>query len=300
MAMTSALDSYTIYSHLRQAGVPLRASVSFGDGVAAALWARDETVDTRYVAPNHHTLSLYVAGGSGITRRQAGGVLRNEGPGSLCIMPAGVSTDWDVSGPVEMFHLYIHRPVFDRAVVETLDADPAGVSLRDDTYVRDQTIEAVIRAAMLPLDWNEPAERVTTSHAGQMLIAYLAARFTDRAPQALVARGGLAPAALRRVVDFIEAHLASPLAIQDLADAVGLSPYHFARAFKRATGEPPHRFVLRRRIARARDLIAAGTLPLAEVALAAGFSSQSHLTQRFRELTGLTPGQFAASLGRRD
>lgn len=298
--MISGLDSYSIYSHLRQAGVPLRASVSFGDGVAAALWARNETVDTRYIEPNHHTLSLYVAGGNGITRRQGGGVLRNEGPGSLCIMPAGVSTDWDVSGPVEMFHLYVQRPVFDRVVVETLDADPAGVNLRDDTYVRDQTIEAVIRSAMLPLRWNEPAERVATSHAGQMLMAYLAARFTDRAPRALVARGGLAPAALRRVTEFVEAHLSAPLAIQDLADVLGLSPYHFARAFKRATGEAPHRFVLRRRVARARDLIARGGLPLAEVALATGFSSQSHLGQRFRELTGLTPGQFAASLGRAD
>ncbi|WP_207459676.1 AraC family transcriptional regulator [Azospirillum sp. SYSU D00513] len=292
----TTLDGYTIHDVLRGAGAALRAAAPFGDGVAAALWDRESTSETRYTDPGHHTLSLYLDGGTGISRlRGRNQPLKGGGPGSLCIMPADVSSDWDVSGPVRLFHLYIPKPAFDRAVVEALDADPAAVRLRDETYVQDTAIETVIRSAILPLRWDEPADRVATSHAGRMLIAYLASRFTERAPQALFARGGLAPAVLRRVAEFVEAHLDAPLSIDDLAAVAGLSPFHFARAFKRSTGEAPHRFVLRRRIERAKSLIAMDGLPLAEVAAACGFSSQSHFTLRFREVTGLTPKRFASA-----
>jgi AraC family transcriptional regulator len=77
-----------------------------------------------------------------------------------------------------------------------------------------------------------------------------------------------------------------------LAAEAGLSPYHFARAFKRSVGSSPHRYVLRRRIERAKYHLAAGELSLAAVALACGFGSQSHFTARFRATTGLTPRQF--------
>jgi AraC family transcriptional regulator len=72
----------------------------------------------------------------------------------------------------------------------------------------------------------------------------------------------------------------------------GLSPYHFARAFKRSTGFGPYRYVLRRRTERAKRLLAAGNVPLSSVARACGFGSQSHFSARFREMTGLTPRQF--------
>ncbi len=289
------MDHYTVYDTLQSAGVPLRASAQFGDGIGAALWERNDTAEARYVEPGHHTLSLYLEGGTGNRRRYGASAAPNGGPGSLCVMPAGVSTDWDVSGPICMFHLYIPRTAFDRAVVEGLDADPAAVSLRDETFVRDQTIETVIRSAILPLRWEEPADRIAASHAGRMLTAYLVSRFSERPVKAALARGGLSPAVLRRVVDFVEAHLDAPLTIDELAAIGGLSPYHFARAFKRSVGESPHRFVLRRRIERAKILIATDRLPLAEVAIAVGFSSQSHFTVRFREVVGLTPKRFLLS-----
>ncbi len=278
--------------------MPLRASARLGDGIAAALWERNETARTEYAEPGHHTLSLYVEGGDGIRRRRGESVIGGGGTGSLCVMPSGITTDWDVSGPVRMFHLYVPQRAFDRVAVEALDADPASVALCDTTYFRDRYLETVIRAAVLPLDWNEPADRLAISHAGQMLLAYLAARYTERgktgaAWRALAARGGLAPAALRRVREFVEANLDRPLAVGDLAAVAGLSTYHFARGFKQSTGESPHGFVLRRRIEHAKTLLAARHASLADVALACGFSSQSHFTARFRELTGVTPGRYA-------
>ena len=77
-----------------------------------------------------------------------------------------------------------------------------------------------------------------------------------------------------------------------MAAIARLSAYHFARQFKAATGLPPHQYVIARRVERARELLRAGDLPLAEVAVSAGFSDQSQLTHHFRRLVGVTPGRF--------
>lgn len=286
----ATIETYTLFRRLRCEGVPLRKSVHLGDGVAAALWERDERADTRYDDPTHHTLSLYVDGGELIRRKVGSAMLRNGGAGSLCVLPHGVTTDWEVEGWIRLFHLYVPPAAFDRAVVEGLDADPARVELIDRTYIRDPLIEGMIRSVVLPLRWEEPADRVALSYAGRMLIAALVSRFTNRDPRGARALGGLAPAIRRRLVEFIDARLDTALTIDELAEEAGLSPFHFARAFKRSMGEPPHRFVQRRRVERAKDLIRDGRMSLAEVALACGFSSQSHFTARFREFTGVTPG----------
>ena len=81
--------------------------------------------------------------------------------------------------------------------------------------------------------------------------------------------------------------------MKQLAAVACLSPYHFARQFKRATGLPPHQYVILRRVDRAKQLLQAGTnLSLAEVALRAGFSDQSQFSHHFKRLVGATPGQF--------
>ena len=110
-------------------------------------------------------------------------------------------------------------------------------------------------------------------------------------------RGGLAPMRLKRVTDYIEAHLEYDIGLDALADVAGLSTHHFGQAFKIAIGQAPHRYVTERRVARARLLLAEPERPIAEIACATGFSSQSHLTTNFRRLTGATPAQFRRSLG---
>jgi AraC family transcriptional regulator len=109
-------------------------------------------------------------------------------------------------------------------------------------------------------------------------------------------RGGLAPMQLRRVVDFIESHLGDEVALTDLAGLAGLSTHHFGEAFKASMGRPPYRYLIERRVERARELLSAGKLPIVEIANVAGFSSQAHLTTNFRRMTGFTPGRFRRSL----
>lgn len=105
-------------------------------------------------------------------------------------------------------------------------------------------------------------------------------------------RGGLAAAALRRVQLFVEANLAQPIQLGDLAARADLSLHHFARAFKTSAGMTPRAFIEQRRIERARLLIEQSTASLAEIAIETGFKTQSRLTTTFRRRTGFTPAEY--------
>lgn len=103
------------------------------------------------------------------------------------------------------------------------------------------------------------------------------------------ARGGLSPAALRRVQLYVEANLGGDVHLASLAERAGLSVFHFARAFRATTGTTPRAYVEEQRVARARQLIEESDLSLAEIAVATGLGTQSRLTTIFRRATGLTP-----------
>ena len=103
-------------------------------------------------------------------------------------------------------------------------------------------------------------------------------------------RGGeLSPVQLRAVLDYVEAGLSGPMAIADLAGVVGLSRFHFARAFKRATGQSPYGYILAQRIARARHMLLAGDAPIEAVATSVGFASSAQFSRAFRRSTGKRP-----------
>ncbi|MGA7384977.1 MAG: AraC family transcriptional regulator [Methylocella sp.] len=109
-------------------------------------------------------------------------------------------------------------------------------------------------------------------------------------------KGGLAPRQIRRVLEYIEAHLTDELGLSELAAIVELSPHYFGEVFRISTGKSPHRYVMERRIERARGLLWDADRPIHDIAYAAGFSSQSHFTANFRRVTGVTPGRFRRSL----
>lgn len=135
--------------------------------------------------------------------------------------------------------------------------------------------------------------------AGDMRIA-LTAHLTgddtvDRSrPSSMRAPPSLDAKRLKRVLDFVEARLAGDLSLADLAAEACLSPFHFLRRFRAATGLSPHRYVTSRRIQAAQTMLARRHASLVEIALDTGFSSQASFTRAFRKWTGLTPGQYRA------
>lgn len=102
-------------------------------------------------------------------------------------------------------------------------------------------------------------------------------------------RGGLAPWQIHKVSSHIEAHLDQPIRNEELAALVRLNPSHFGRAFRNSFGEPPHEYVIRRRVERAQGLMLSTEASLSEIALDCGLADQSHLTRLFRRFAGESP-----------
>jgi AraC family transcriptional regulator len=138
------------------------------------------------------------------------------------------------------------------------------------------------------------ASRILIESLGTVLCIRIARPFVGRLP--LPTGKGLSPQRLRRVRDYVEAHLDDDLSLTVLADIACLSPYHFSRSFKQATGVGPQRYVIQRRLERAKRLLRQSHQPLAWIAQEAGFADQSHLTQSFRREMGVTPGRFRAAV----
>ncbi len=97
---------------------------------------------------------------------------------------------------------------------------------------------------------------------------------------------------LRRVLDYIDAHLESEISVAALADVAALSAFHFARMFAATIGMPPRKYVSQRRLENAMAMLAAGKLSLAEIAHRSCFSSQAAFSRGFRQATGVTPGEY--------
>lgn len=105
-------------------------------------------------------------------------------------------------------------------------------------------------------------------------------------------RHGLAPTRLWRALALIEERLGQSLPVEELAKAVHLSPFHFARMFRRSTGMSPHAFITRRRLERAKLLLVATDQPIIEVAREVGYRTQAHFTRVFHAEEGETPRRF--------
>lgn len=101
--------------------------------------------------------------------------------------------------------------------------------------------------------------------------------------------GGLAPGALRRVRGYIERHLGESIGADALARIAGLSAGHFNRAFKQSTGDSPHHYIIRERVAMAKELLVQTSRALADIALDVGFADQSHFSRTYVAITGETP-----------
>ncbi|MGC1294085.1 MAG: AraC family transcriptional regulator, partial [Alloacidobacterium sp.] len=123
------------------------------------------------------------------------------------------------------------------------------------------------------------ADRILIESLGTALCIRIAQRFVGHLP--LPTSKGLSPERLQRVRDYVEAHLDEDLSLTILADIACLSPYHFSRSFKEAAGVGPQRYVIQRRIERAKILMQRTHQPLALIALEAGFGDQSHFTTIF-------------------
>ena len=210
-------------------------------------------------------------------------------PGSLSFCPAGL-TIRSVQPPARFVQVIWGTDWYSALLPELGEPSPRF----DFLYpLHDPLLSQIVTTFAQEID-DSFADRILIESLGTALCIRIAQRFVG--PLSLPTCKGLSVERLRRVRDFIEAHLDDDLSLTVLADIACLSPYHFSRSFKEAAGVGPQRYVIQRRIERAKTLLRQTHQPLARIAQEAGFADQSHLTSIFRREIGMTPGRFRAAL----
>ncbi len=177
----------------------------------------------------------------------------------------------------------------DPTILETYDSNPDNIEIRDISFHSDQIIERICHEEIIPLDWHNPADRLQLSTATEGLLLHVFESYTNKRLHAKRYRGGLSPAIRQRIKNHIEESLSQSINLRQLANIAELSPLHFSRMLTESEGISPYQYMLSRRILKAKNLLSKKQLSLASIAHECGFSSQSHLSRRFRLLTGMTP-----------
>lgn len=277
---SSVFGSLSASSRAKRLGV-----LDLGEGRASALW-RNSHDRMSYERADGHTFSCYLRGGDGTRRIDAGSV--HGWPGALCIMPQGASSEWEITDTFEFVHLYVSDQELRRLFSESFDRDARQMVIPETTFGEAPQLCAALGLLAEATETGERllADQALTAALGHL---FLDPRYGGEKPVAL--RGGLAPAVRRRLIEHIDASLDRTITLKELATLAGLSEFHLQRMFRASCGVSPHVFVLYRRIDRARRMLA-GSDPIAQIATACGFSSQSHMTRMFKTVTGTTPSAF--------
>lgn len=246
--------------------------------------------DLTWSAPAH-VLILTRQGGTSQTSINCAGETSYRGmdrPGSLSFVPAHVVRDGKYRDADLVYTALWIDPGFTARLGIRNDRLPIMLNQRD----------AAITAALKTFQDDHAAGAEFDNGYVEHLAGFVLHRIAqmDRRKPKTKTYGALSGAVLRRIEDFIDAHLATEISLQQLADIARLPVDTFARRFKATTGLAPYAFILEQRVRHAERILRAGNMPLAGVAARTGFCSQSHFSGTFKRLRGITPAAFARAV----
>ncbi len=211
-------------------------------------------------------------------------------PGCVNIVPPEIPFSARSRGAAEKIHVEIEPDFF--SSISSHCAAPTRLQLRPTFGAEDPFISQLLLALRDEARAGNPCGRLYGESLGAALVAQLVRRHSVCDQALREHRGGLPMNRLRCVTEYIEDNLEADLSLVDLANILRMNVFHFARSFKQSTGLPPHQYVLRKRIERAKSLLVERGSSIAEVALRCGFGSQSNFTTAFRRLTSVTPSVY--------
>jgi AraC family transcriptional regulator len=277
----------------------LRSSAGLGWSTISAELRAHGVSESPVVVPQHVELCLAVAGNKDALVRRSGAGQRQEfipTTGAICLAPVGVgeNTTAITAAIPETMHLYLPTTLLRRLSDDfNLPGAPAH-SIRYVAGIQDGVIDQIVLSILSEMTNETAVGRMYVETASLMLAARIIHGYCDSGSCSLTAPAvhRLDHVRLRRVLDYISAHMADEITLADLAGVACLSPFHFARMFTRSIGVSPHRYVSRMRLESAMAELAQGRLSLAQIALNARFSSQASFTRAFRRATGTTPAEY--------
>jgi AraC family transcriptional regulator len=296
-----------------QAGVMLGSKYELGGSrlLASSVdrgWGSTVTAEVRRHEDLHCTAFvqqvnevIIALSGSAKIRRRADGPEQKflSRPGSACICPRGVAVKYlhIHSGSLDMLHLYLPQNLFGN--LETPDDSPHDSGLMYTGGFFDPLVQYIGLAIAEELQAESPTGRIVLDSLALALAARMLQHYTHQNPKKFTGSfidgkttGALDHARLNRVLEFMYQNLAADIALEELAGVACLSVYHFARAFKLATGSAPFQYFTDLRVARAKALLADPTITVEDVAFSTGFSSGANFARAFKKSVGMSPTQY--------
>jgi AraC family transcriptional regulator len=251
----------------------------------------EQPYEDSYAAVPDHLIILHLDGPVEVERQLGRTRLkRRVVPGGQFILPGGVDFWVRLCRPLTSVHLYIRDSLLRDVASEIFAGDPARAEILPCLGELDPVIEDLARAANHAMASADASSHLMADYLSRALSARLLTR--SQAPQQATTTPTLTETQQSRVQDYIRTHLAHPIGLADLAAIAGTSQTAFARGFKRSLGTSPYRYLMQERIAQATRMLVNTQTPIAEIALACGFSHQEHLTRLFHRETGTTPAAY--------
>ena len=211
--------------------------------------------------------------------------------GDIDIMPAGTRSVWEPREPDTALIVAVKPDVL-AATAQDLEIQSDRLELVNRFQIRDSQIEHLCWALKEEMQAGFPAGRLFLDSVATALATALIQRHSSRSLKPAPKSISMSGHRLRQLLSYIEENLTEDLSLSDIAGAAGLSVSHLKAVFRQSTGVPVHQYVIRRRVERARTLLAENKLSVNEIAQETGFSHQSHLAAHMRRVLGYTPKQI--------
>jgi AraC family transcriptional regulator len=212
--------------------------------------------------------------------------------GDTILVPAGQPSYWcgdegDICSPL---HICL-KPELIEQVAEASEINTERFDLVNCFGQQDLQLHQVAMLLLAELRSDGMMGRLYVESLTQVLVIHLLRHYSTVKPTITSENRSLSHVQLQQAVNYIHTHLEQDLSLAQIAEVINISPTYFASLFKRATGTSPHQYVIQQRVERAKLMLSKTDLAIADIAFQVGFSSQSHLTQQFKRLTGITPKQ---------
>jgi AraC family transcriptional regulator len=243
----------------------------------------------------HPMLIYHLTRPTEVSREIEGGPRNREliGPRRICLTPGDATVRWEHNGHPEILQVYLRSSIYQAAVSEIYNCDISLAELVPRFAVMDPMLEQIAIALATALRDGTAEDGLYVDTLAQMMAVHLARNHSSQSrPVHLPLTQTISGNKMRRVIEYVEENLDNDLSLEAMAAEVNLSPIYLARAFKAAVGQSPHRYVLVRRVERAKELLRNTEMPVVDVALSSGFSSQSHLSYWFQRHMGVSPAAY--------